>query len=138
MATWPWRLIPVLAAAAVLFVPLLTGPAYLPAAENPHADKTCPMCAVAERSCCGAPDGDGPACCRRPDAVPAGVDQDSDCDTCPLGGCDCCQALHGVTLACFPLTDQVGARRPLSAPLLTVESLLFSRSDEPLLPPPIA
>ncbi|MFO1093209.1 MAG: hypothetical protein U0992_07830 [Planctomycetaceae bacterium] len=71
------------------------------------------------------------------DSTPSDKDDQSGCGSCPLGQCDCCQSLHGLTLVCLPSGIAVSAPS-FSVPLLTADSLLVSRSDEPLLPPPIA
>lgn len=134
MATWVKLLVPVIVVVGLLAGPLL---AVVPlSAVCCDSGSECTVCATAEQPCCVACAGAESSCCQQDDQQ-TDVERDSGCGSCPLGQCDCCQSLRGVTLACDVTGLELSAASPLAVPALTADSLLISRSDEPLLPPPI-
>jgi len=126
--------IPVLVTVAVLAGPVLA--VVPPPVACCDSGDSCTACASDEQACCLACAGAKESCCQQDQDQP-GVERDADCGSCPLGRCDCCQSMRSVTLACGTNGLELSAGNPLAVPALMADCVLISRSDEPLLPPPI-
>lgn len=139
MATWLRNLVPALLAAAILTGPVWGAVPVSTGCTQVDEAGSCAKCPQAAEPCCAACTVGEKSCCQPTDSTSSNKDEPSGCGpSCPLGQCDCCQSLHGLTLICLPAGGALSAPRPFSVPVLTAESLLVSRSDEPLLRPPIA
>jgi hypothetical protein len=138
MLTWARYLLIVSVTAVLLTGPVLAAPS-LPATcnhEQTDAFGVTKACSTGHHGCCAACSDSEKPCCQRSNS-PTGDERDAGCGSCPLGECGCCQTSQGLTVVVLP--DQTRSEpRLLAVPLVTADSVLNSRSDEPLLPPPIA
>jgi len=113
--------------AALLVPPAAAGVVWLPGGHKSDKGHDCACCRSGEtatNACCQGESGDRP------------VQHQNDCGSCPLGHCCGCCAVGAPTLV--PSGTSVIAAPELATPLLVPTDRLTTRSDEPLLPPPIA
>ena len=139
MLTWARYLLIVSLTAVLLTGPALSAPSLRPSCKMHQSDVAAVSLspAVEQHACCAAPSGDAQSSCHRSQS-PAADNDDADCGACPFGQCGCCQTTQGLTVVGVLPNSIRSAPRVLAVALTTTDSLLISRSDEPLLPPPIA
>lgn len=138
MVTWARYLLIVSLTAVLLAGPVISAPSLPRSCQGSESGDAVMACEVHAHACCSACSGGEKSCCQHGPAAPEGSDADAGCGSCPLGQCECCQAARGLTVVCVLSPAVAATTRGLTAPLVTTDARLFSRSDEPLLPPPIA
>jgi hypothetical protein len=139
MLNWARYLLIVSLTAVLLAGPALSAPSLKPSCSDQQSNASgATKCRSAgQHACCTVRSGGTKSCSHRSNS-PVANERDAGCGSCPLGQCGCCHTSQGLTVVGV-LPDQVrSAPRVLAVPLTTIDSLLLSRSDEPLLPPPIA
>lgn len=139
MLTWARYLLIVSLTAVLVTGPVLAVPSLKPSCAHQTSDDTAvtESCPVDQPACCSACSGGEKSCCQKSHG-PAVDDRDAGCGSCPLGQCGCCQVAQGLTVVGVLPNRSQSEPRVLVVRLVTTDSVLTSRSDEPLLPPPIA
>ena len=112
--------------AALLVPPAVAGVAVLPDCHHSDQGEHCACCCLGE--------SERPACCHERTGDRS-VTHEGDCGTCPLGNCcGCCTAAAPLFVHAQGIAT---AAAELAVPLAGSTDVLTTRSDEPLLPPPI-
>lgn len=113
--------------AALLVPPAAAGVVLLPSCHNSDTGHDCACChsdGTTTSACCQGQSGDRPA------------EHQNDCGSCPLGHCCGCCAAGALTMV--PSGTSLIAAPELATLVAVFTDRLTTRSDEPLLPPPIA
>lgn len=139
MLTWARYLLIVSLTAILLTGPALSAPSLRPSCSEHHPDVAAATQSPAAEphACCAARSGDQQSSCHRSNSAAADND-DAGCGSCPFGQCGCCHTTQGLTVVGVLSNSVRSAPRVLAVALTISDLLLISRSDEPLLPPPIA
>jgi hypothetical protein len=142
MLTWARYLLIMSLAAVMIAGPALSAPSLPACCQTTDGAEANLACKTADHACCASRDSGEKPCCRRFQSEPSEVVVSNGdvaaCSTCPLDQCGCCQVSPTLTIVCVLPSRAVSDGRVPAEVLPPSDSLLRSRSDEPLLPPPIA
>lgn len=138
MLTWARYLLIVSLTAVLVTGPVVSAPSLPRSCEHQQADadglRVTKSCTSADHACSGGE----MSCCRRSHSEPVFAGDDAGCGSCPLSGCTCCQTSQGLVQVCVLPNRSACEPRVPAVRLIESDAVLNSRSDEPVVPPPIA
>lgn len=121
---------------------LVVGPAFLAAPSLSQCSTNADHLGATDKAanaadCCEEHSDSEMSCCRRPNPAGEHAPSPGHCGSSPAGKCPCCDACHGLVIAAMLSDNGDRLAPPPVASVLVASESLDSRTDRPLLPPPI-